>query len=57
MHVDNKGIIDGLHLDIEGIIDGVWRGDRKCIDQKDGDAGLWIKNWEEMHLLMSKKYW
>ena len=28
--------------------DGLWRGDRKCIDPKAGDADLWIKNWEEL---------
>ena len=44
MHVDNKGIIDGL-----------WRGERKCIDPKAGEADLWIKTWEELHLLMSKE--
>ena len=42
--VDNKGIIDGLR-----------RGERKCIDPKAGDADLWIKIWEELHLLMSKE--
>ena len=33
MYVDNKGIIDGL-----------WRGERKGIGPKAGDADLWIKN-------------
>ena len=27
----------------------------KCIDPKAGDADLWIKIWEELHLLMSKE--
>ena len=44
MHVENKGIIDGL-----------WRGERKCIDPKAGDAGLWIKIWEELQLSKSKE--
>ena len=42
--VDNKGIIDGL-----------WRGERKCIDPKAGDAGLWIKIWEDLHLPVSEE--
>ena len=33
MHVDNKGIIDGL-----------WRGERNCIKPRAGDADLWIKS-------------
>ena len=32
-----------------------WRGERKCIDPKAGGADLWIKIWEELHLLKSKK--
>ena len=27
-----------VHVDNEGIIDGLWRGERKCIDPKAGDA-------------------
>ena len=42
MHVDNKGITDGL-----------WRGERKCIVPKAGDADLWIKISEELHHLVS----
>ena len=42
-HVDNKGIIDGL-----------WRGERKCIDPKAGDADFWIKIWEELHRLAER---
>ena len=44
MYVDNKGIIDGL-----------WRGERKCINPKAGDADMWIKIWDELHLLTSKE--
>ena len=44
-----------VHVDNKGIIDGLWRGERKCIDPKAGDAALWIKIWEELHLLMSKE--
>ena len=38
MHVDNKGIIDGL-----------WKGEKKCIGPKAKDADLWIMIWEELH--------
>ena len=44
MHVDNKGIIDGL-----------WRGERKCIEPKAADADLWIRIWEELQLSTSKE--
>ena len=44
-----------VHVDNKGNIDGRWRGERKCIDQKAGDAYLWIKIWEEFHLLTSKE--
>ena len=41
MHADNKGIVDGL-----------WRGERKCIDPKAGDADWRIKNvGVKLHLL------
>ena len=30
-----------VHVDNKGIIDGLWRGGRKCIDPKAGDAELW----------------
>ena len=32
-----------VHVDNKGIKDGLWRGERKCIDPKAGDADLWIK--------------
>ena len=43
-----------VHVDNKGIIDGLWRGERKCIDPKAGDAELWVKIWEELHVLMSR---
>ena len=43
VHVDNKGIIDGLRT-----------GERECIKPKAGDADLWIKNWEELHSLAAR---
>ena len=33
----------------KGIIDGLWRGERKYINPKAGDADLWIKIWEDLH--------
>ena len=39
----------------KGITDGLWRGERKCIDPKVGDADLWMKIWEELQLLTSKE--
>ena len=44
MHVDNKGIIDGLR-----------KGKRECIKPEAGDADLWIKVWEEMHLVAARE--
>ena len=47
-----------VHVDNKGITDGLWRGERKCIDPKAGDADLWIKILEELHLITStEKYW
>ena len=44
-----------VHVNNKGIIDGLWRGERKCINPKADDADLWSKIWEEMHLLVSKE--
>ena len=44
-----------VHVDNQGIIDGLWRGERKCIKSQAGDAGLWIKIWNELHFLVSKE--
>ena len=44
-----------VHVGNKGTIDGLWRGERKCIDPKAGDAGLWQKKWEELHLLVSEE--
>ena len=38
-----------VHVDNKGIIDGLCRGERECIKTKAGDADLWIKIWEELH--------
>ena len=42
-----------VHVDKKGIIDGLWKGESKGIDPKAGDADLW-KNWEELYFLVSK---
>ena len=42
VHVDNKGIIDGLR-----------KGEKECLKPRAGDAHLWIKNWEELHELVN----
>ena len=44
-----------VHVDKKGIFDGLWRGERQCIDSKAGDADLWRKMREELHLLVSKE--
>ena len=32
------------------VYDGLWRGERKCITPKAGDADLWIEIWEELQM-------
>ena len=44
-----------VHVDNKGIIGASWRGERKCIDPKVGDADLWIKIWDELQLSTSKE--
>ena len=44
-----------VHVDNKGIIDGLWRGGRTCIDPKAGDADRWINFWEELHQRRSKE--
>ena len=43
VHVDNKGIIDGLR-----------KGEKECIKPRAGDADLWIKSWEELRELVTR---
>ena len=43
IHVDNKGIIDGLR-----------EGETECIKPRAGDADLWIKTREELHELVKR---
>ena len=35
-------------------MEALWRGERKCIDPKAGDADLWIEIWEELHSLAAR---
>ena len=44
-----------MPVDNNGIIDGLWRGERKCIDPRAGDADLRFKNWEELHHVATKE--
>ena len=44
-----------VHVENKGITDVLWRGGRKCIDPKAGDADVWVKIWEEVHLPVSKE--
>ena len=46
VHVDNKGIIDGLR-----------KGEKECIKPGAGDADLWIRFWEELHELAKRGIW
>ena len=46
VHVDNKGLIDGLR-----------KGESKCVKQTAGDADLWIEIWEELHGLAERGIW
>ena len=43
VHVDNKGIIDGLR-----------KGEKQSIKPRAGDADLWKKTWEELHGLAER---
>ena len=44
-----------MHVNKKGIIDGLWRGERKLIDPKAADADLWIKNSKELHRLAAQE--
>ena len=43
VHVDNKGIINGLR-----------KGEKECIKPRAGDADLCIKSWEELQGLVER---
>ena len=38
-----------VHVDNKGIIDGLWKGEMRCIGPRANDADLWISIWEELH--------
>ena len=44
-----------VHVDHKGIIDGPRRRERECIKPRAGDADLWIKIWEQLHLLAGRE--
>ena len=35
-----------VHVDNKGIIQGLWRGETRCIGSRAKDADLWILIWE-----------
>ena len=37
-----------VHVDNKGIIDGLWKGKMKCIGPRAKDADLWIFIWEKL---------
>ena len=43
VHVDNKGVIDGLR-----------KGEKESAKPGAGDADLWINIWEELHELVKR---
>ena len=44
-----------VHVDNKGITDGLWRREMKCIGPKVGDADLMFKKWAELHYLCLKE--
>ena len=38
-----------VHVDNKGLVDGLWRGEMRCIGPRGKDADLWILIWEEWH--------
>ena len=45
-----------VHFDNKGTIDGLRRRERECITPRAGDADLWIKIWEELHLSAASEF-
>ena len=45
-----------IHVDNKGIIDGIRRPEKECIKPRAGDADLWIKIWEELQELVKKRH-
>ena len=41
-----------IHVDNKGIIDGIRRPEKECIKPRAGDADLWFKIWEELQELV-----
>ena len=44
-----------VHVDNKGIIDGLWKGEVKCIGPKAKDADWWIAILEELNTFRSKE--
>ena len=43
-----------VHVDNKGVIDGLWRGEGECIKPRAEDADVWIKIWEALHYLAER---
>ena len=43
-----------IHVDNKGIIDGIRRPEKECIKPRAGDADLWLKIWEELRELVKR---
>ena len=46
-----------VHVDKKGIIDGLWRGEMRCTGPRAKDADLWILIWEEFHRVHQEGVW
>ena len=46
-----------VHVDNKGIIDGLWRGELRCMGTKAKDADLWILTREKYIESIKKTYW
>ena len=38
-----------VHVDNKGIVDGLWRGEMRCVGPTAKGADLWISIWEELY--------
>ena len=46
-----------VHVDNKGIIDGLWRSEQKCIGPKAKDADLWTMICEKLHRVHQEVFW
>ena len=55
LSMPSQEVIGPIKVDNKGIINGLRRGERECIKPRAGDADLWIKIWEDLHLLAARE--